>query len=267
LSEQRGEAASLGESFSIQLRVIGALFMREVLTRYGRHNLGFLWLFVEPMIFTLGVTALWTAANSTHGSNLPIVAFAVTGYSSVLLWRNMPGRCAGAIGPNLSLMYHRNVKVIDIFLSRILLEIGGTTISFVTLTLFFSAVGWMDMPEDITKVMVGWAILSWFGASLAILVGSLAERSDIVEKLWHPMAYLLFPLSGAAFMVDWLPESAQQVILWLPMVHGVELLREGFFGSRVHAHYDLAYVSIFCLCLTLLGLSQERAVSRRVMPE
>jgi hypothetical protein len=43
------------------------------------------------------VTALWTATKSVHGSDLPIVAFALTGYSSVLLWRNMPGRCIGAL--------------------------------------------------------------------------------------------------------------------------------------------------------------------------
>lgn len=32
-------------SFQIQLRVVGALLMREILTRYGRHNIGFLWVF------------------------------------------------------------------------------------------------------------------------------------------------------------------------------------------------------------------------------
>ena len=52
-----------------------------MLTRFGRHNIGFLWLFAEPMLFTLGVTALWTAAKSVHGSDMPIVAFAITGYS------------------------------------------------------------------------------------------------------------------------------------------------------------------------------------------
>lgn len=258
---------SLGDSLAIQGRVLGALLMREVLTRYGRHNIGFLWLFVEPMMFTLGVSALWYATKATHGSSLPIIAFAITGYSSVLLWRNMPGRCAGAIGPNLSLMYHRNVRVIDIFLSRVLLEIGGTTVSFVALTLFFSGIGWMKLPEDLTKVIVGWALLAWFGASLAIFVGALSERSEIVEKIWHPTAYLLFPLSGAVFMVDWLPPAAQQVVLLLPMVHCVELMREGFFGSQVKAHYDLVYVIVFCLVLTLLALSQERVVSRQVMPE
>ena len=50
-------------SLDIQLRVLGALLMREIITRYGRDNLGFLWLFVEPMIFTLGITALWSAVG------------------------------------------------------------------------------------------------------------------------------------------------------------------------------------------------------------
>lgn len=260
-------APSLRRSLAIQIRVVGALLMREVLTRYGRHNIGFLWLFVEPMLFTLGVTALWTIAKMNHGSNLPIVAFAVTGYSSVLLWRNMPNRCCSAIEPNLALMYHRHVKVIDIFASRIVLEIAGTTTCFVALGLFFNAIGWMAPPEDITKIVLGWAMIAWFGAALALLVGALSARTEIVEKIWHPMSYLLFPLSGAVFMVDWLPASAQELILLLPMVHGVELLREGYFGSMVRAHYDLAYMAICCLVLTVLGLSQERVISRQVVPE
>lgn len=257
----------LSRSLQIQFRVIGALLMREVVTRYGRHNIGFLWLFVEPMLFTLGVTALWTLSGANHGSNLPIAAFALTGYSSVLLWRNMPGRCSGAITPNLALMYHRQVKVIDIFASRLLLEIAGTTASFITLGIIFTAIGWINAPEDILKVIYGWFMLAWFGASLALLVGALSERTEIIEKLWHPASYLLFPLSGAAFMVDWLPQVAREFILLLPMVHGVEILREGYFGSAVHAHYDMAYMGIVNLCLSLLGLSQVRVISRTVMPQ
>lgn len=258
---------SLRRSLTIQLRVIGALLMREVITRYGRHNIGFLWLFVEPMLFTLGVTTLWTLSKAVHGSNLPIVAFALTGYSSVLLWRSMPHRCSGAIGPNLSLMYHRHVKVIDIYASRILLEIAGTTASFMVLGIIFTAIGWLKLPEDILKVILGWLMLAWFGAALGITVGALSARSELVEKIWHPTSYLLFPVSGAAFMVDWLSPSFQHFVLFLPMVHGVEILREGYFGSAVHAHYDIFYASSVNLLLSLLGLSQVQIVSRTVTPE
>lgn len=261
------KTSSLARSWAIQRRVIGALLMREVLTRYGRHNIGFLWLFLEPMIFTLGVAALWMFTKNIHGSSLPIIAFAITGYSSVLLWRNMPSRCIGGIGPNLALMYHRNVKVIDIFAARLVLEIAGATMSFVVLASIFTSIGWMDYPENTLKVFLAWVMLAWFGISLAIFLGAVSERSEVVDKLWHPATYLLFPLSGAAFNVDALPPEAQNIILLLPMVHGVELLREGYFGSTFHAHYDLGYMAFICAGLNLLGLAKLREVSRTVTPE
>jgi ABC-2 type transport system permease protein/capsular polysaccharide transport system permease protein len=261
------EAASFRDSWAIQRRVLFALLMREVLTRYGRHNIGFLWLFVEPMIFTLGVTTLWSVAGLTHGSSLPIAAFALTGYSSVLLWRNMPTRCIMAILPNLSLMYHRNVKVLDILFARLLLEASGATISFTILGLFFMAIGWIDPPEDLLQVMGGWLMIAWFGMALAILFGCLAEQTEVIEKLWHPTQYFLFPLSGAAFLVDTFPPSVQHYFLLLPMVNGVEFLREGYFGSKITAHYNMEYMAIANAVLTLAAFSQARKVSREVVPE
>lgn len=257
----------LSRSWAIQRRVIWALLLREMMTRYGRHNIGFLWLFVEPMLFTLGVTALWTATRTVHGSDLPIVAFAITGYSSVLLWRNMPSRTIGALGPNLALLYHRNVRPLDIYLSRLLLEAAGATMSFVFLTLFFVFIGWLSLPEDVLQIVGGWVMLAWFGAGLGLFLGALSELSETIEKVWHPLSYLLFPLSGAAFLVDALPPDAREVILWLPMVHGVEFIREGYFGSHIVAHYDMTYMAIANIVLTILGLATLAKVSRVVVPE
>ncbi|WP_336963199.1 ABC transporter permease [Sphingobium aquiterrae] len=261
------EGNSLAHSWMLQKRVVGALLMREVLTRFGRHNIGFLWLFVEPMMFTLGVTTLWTLSKAIHGSNLPIAAFALTGYSSVLLWRNMPSRCIGAVAPNLALMYHRYVKVIDIFAARVILEGIGATISFVVLSIMLVFLGLIDPPEDMLQVACGWFMLAWFGSALAISLGAIAERSELVEKLWHPAAYLLFPLSGAAFTVNALPPEAQKYILLLPMVHGVEFIREGYFGSKIIAHYDMAYMALCNLGLSIVALIQVRIISKTVIPE
>src|SRR5580698_4437742 len=139
---------SIARSLAIQSRVLHALLMREIITRFGRKNLGVLWLAVEPMLFTLGVTTLWTAAGLHRGSPIPIVAFAVTGYSSVLMWRNSANRSGGAIAQNKPLLFHRNVRVIDVLLTRIELEIGGATGSFIVLSALFIFVGWMPLPDD-----------------------------------------------------------------------------------------------------------------------
>lgn len=258
------ESNHFATALRIQLRVMGALLLREIITRYGRANIGFLWIFLEPMVFTLGVTALWYGAGLDHGSSLPVVAFAVTGYSSVLLWRNCATRSAQAVLPNIGLLYHRYVKVIDLFFTRSLLEIAGATVSFVVLSAVWTALGWMELPHDVFLVVCGWVLLAWFGIALALIIGSLTIYTHVAELLWGPTAYIMFPLSGAAFMVDWFPRAIQEFLLLFPMVHGVEMLRDGYFGTVVQTHYDASYLIGANLALTLLGLLLARDAGRRV---
>ncbi len=255
---------SLLRSIALQMRVLHALLMREVITRYGRQNLGVLWVFVEPMIFTGGVTALWTAVGMNHGSSIPIVAFAVTGYSSVLLWRNCAGLSIGAIQSNIALLHHRNVRVIDVILVRCVIEIAGVAASFSILSTLFIFLGWMTYPIDPLQVVFGFLMLAWFGTALALTIAAATAFSHVVEKLWAPATYLLFPLAGAAFMADWLPPKFREVVLWLPMVHGVEILREGFFGNVVRTHYDVGYMASICMLLTLFGLYLVREAGLRI---
>jgi capsular polysaccharide transport system permease protein len=263
-ANQFGVSTPFARSLAIQGRVISALLMREVITRFGRQNLGALWLLVEPMLFTMGVAALWTLAGMKDFSPLPVVAFAITGYSSVLMWRNTVSRCNRAIRENASLLFHRNVRVFDVFISRALLEIAGATGSFVVLTLACIALEYIAPPQDALMVVGGWLMLGWFGMALAFLIGSAAAYGEVVDRIWQPASYLLFPLSGAAFMVDWLPPAGRETVLLLPMVHAVELLREGYFGSVVHTHYDMGYMALVNLALTLAGLALMRGAARRV---
>lgn len=255
--------SSFRNGLRTQLRVTHALILRELLTRYGRHNVGFLWIFLEPMMFTLVVVTLWTATGSHHGSVIPIVAFGITGYSTVMLWRNMPARTIGAIAPNLSLLTHRPVHVFDVFFARVLLEGAGATTSFVVLSVAAVALGLMPLPEDLMKVLGGWFLLAWFGAAFALLMGAWSEKSHIVYKLWNPISYIIFPLAGAAFLVDYLPSNFQAFVLYIPMVHCVELLRDGYFGSLFRAHYSVQYVMVVNAVITLLALAQVRELARR----
>jgi ABC-2 type transport system permease protein/capsular polysaccharide transport system permease protein len=244
--------------WDVNRRVIGALLIRELLTRYGRNNIGFLWLFVEPMLVTLIIAIIWSTLRSVHGSTIPIVAFAVTGYSSMLLWRGVPSRCIDALRVNQPLLFHRPVTVMDIYFSRIALETVAVTTSFVVISLIFYAVAWLDAPEDVLQVLGGWALLAWLGFGLALTVGGLSEKVEVVGKLWPPFSFMLFPLSGFAFLADALPQGFREIVLWLPMLNALEFLREGWFGSQFRAHYDIPYVVVFNIFLTFVGLSLAR---------
>lgn len=255
------------DSLAIQRRVLWALLLREIVTRYGRKNIGFLWLFVEPMLFILVITAVWKSTRTIHGSDLPIVAFALTGYSSILMWRTMPGRCIGALESNRSLLFHRQVQIFDVYISRIVLEFLSVSTSLVVLGLLFWGADWLLLPEDVMEVMGGWMLLAWFGAALAMTVAGLSEKFEIIKKLWPPTAYLLLPLSGVAFIADAIPEKVRDILLHLPMLNCVEIIREGWFGSKMIAYYDVSYVIIFNLVLTFVGLALVRQVGKEIENE
>ena len=250
-----GLGHTFAEQLMVQRRVISALLMREMLTRYGRRNIGFLWLFAEPMMVTIIVTALWTARGLHHYSDIPIAAFTITGYSGIQLWRNMSRRCIDAIEPNKALLRHRPVKMLDIYLARMLLEVAGTTTSFTLLcVLFLAFTNQISPPEDILQLVFAWGLFAWFAMGLSITLGALSELTSLVSKFWPPAIYILYPLSGAMIMVDALPHPMREVVLYIPLVHANEMLRDSFFGSHFVAHYDVSYLISWCLGLSVVGL-------------
>lgn len=259
------KTASLSRAVVIQARVIFALIMREIITRYGRHNIGFAWLFAEPMLFTMGVMGLWTLLHDvSSGHSVNVMAFAITSYSTVLVWRNTIGRCTLAVEPNASLLFHRNVQVIDLFLARIVLEIAGITLSMVVLISLFVATGLIAPPADMLTMAAGWGLLAWYSAAMGLLIGGICEYSEMVERLWHPIAYFQLPVSGAFVMASWLPPRVRDIVMIFPVPNCVELFRYGYFGASIKPYYDIEYVVIVCAFLTWMGLAVIRDISSKV---
>lgn len=268
MASRRLEDTTLSRSLAIQWRVVKALLMREIITRYGRHNIGFAWLFAEPMLFTVGVVILWSLFHdigATH--HISAVAYTLTGYSTVLLWRNTVGRCTLAIEPNQALLFHRNVRVIDLFWARILLEVVGATLSMGVLMGLFMLLDFIDPPVNVMNMIYGWGLLVWYSAALGLLIGGLTEFSEIVDRLWHPLAYFQLPVSGALVMASWLPQPVREIVLLFPPANCVELFRYGYFGDAITPYYDIGYVCVANLVLTWLGLAVVARASKHVEPQ
>lgn len=56
---------ALFESIETRSRIFWAIVAREMITRYGRNNIGFLWVLLEPVLFsTLLCQSLWTVIKA-----------------------------------------------------------------------------------------------------------------------------------------------------------------------------------------------------------
>jgi capsular polysaccharide transport system permease protein len=255
---------SLLQLFRIQVRVIGALLIRELHTRFGRENLGFLWVVGEPILFCAGVAIVWTAIRPAHEHGLPTTAIVVTGYVPLTMWRHCLGRSVNAFMSNGSLLFHRQVTPLDIILSRVILEVLGTLIAGLLVTVGAIMFGFMKPPVDYGLLYLGLIYQTGFCLATALIVAPLSERSELLEKTIAILSYVSLPLSGAFTMVDWIPPHYRWILLLSPSVNNVELIRGGQFGFTAHAHYDLVYNTWITFLLILIGLSLTLRVRRHI---
>ncbi|OAQ19856.1 ABC transporter permease [Thermosulfurimonas dismutans] len=251
------------EAFRIQKRIIHALMMREIITRYGRKNIGFLWLFVEPALITLIFTLVHGLFRGRSHSDFPAVIFMLSGYSASSLWRNVATHCLAAIKANIALLYHRYVKILDLLLSRFVLEIGAVTGAFLFLFMVFHALKMASLPVNYFHVVQGWFLMCWLGMALGFITGSLATISEVFSRIWPPLNLIFFITGGTFFLIEWVPEHFRKLILLLPMAHNIEMVRYGFLGGKMHPYYSVEYSVMANLFLTLIGLLLVKYVSQK----
>ncbi|MEZ7138010.1 ABC transporter permease [Komagataeibacter sp. SM21] len=257
--------AELKEDFRVQLRVIYALIMREIHTRYGRENLGFLWVLGEPVLFCTGVTILWTAMRPSHEHGLPMTAIVVTGYVPLTMWRHCLGHSVKAFESNGSLLFHRQVTPTSIILARAVLEIAGTTMAGLLITCGAIFTGFMKPPQYYSMLYLGLGFHMLFCIAISMIFASISEMSDLVEKGVSIFSYLSLPFTGAFSMVEWLPAKYRWYMMISPSVENIEMIREGQFGLNAHAHYDIFYNSWITLLLLIMGFYSTQRVRRYIL--
>jgi capsular polysaccharide transport system permease protein len=262
--EQVFDLRRFRERASTHKRIIWALLMRELSTRYGRNNIGFLWVIFEPLMFAGAVTIMWSLIKPPYEHGVKLIPFIVTGYMCIILYRHMIGHGVNCVKVNQALLYHRHITVLHLFFSRLLLEFIGVTLAFLVIFTFMLAIGQMDVPKDLPIAYLGWALLGWIGAGMAMILGALGEMFEFVERVVQVFTYMLVPMSGTFYMAAWVPPTFRKALLAMPFVHPVEMVRAGFFGEFVTTYYDFAYAAAWATGFTLLGLFLLQFVRNRV---
>ena len=242
------------DALRTQGNVIGALILRELHTRFGRENIGYLWLFAEPMLLAVAVALLHANHQLPIAGGVRPIPFAIGGYGLFIMFRSVVSRAETVLTSNRPLLHHRPVTLADMLVARTTLEAVSTVVVLVVLLGGAWALGLADPPARIEEMMLAVALMCWFSFGLAMLVATLSHQAPIIGRLVHPILYLTMPLSGAFFALSWFPEDIRSLLLWVPLVHIFELLKEGQFATFTSPDINLTYVVGWCGMLTLLGL-------------
>lgn len=255
------------EGWRIQVRVIHALMIRELVTRFGRENIGFLWVMVEPLLFAGLVAIVWRFMKGPEEHGVSIVAFIVSGYIPITLFRHGMSRCVSIFVANGSLMYHRQIKILDFIFVRFIIELLGGMMGYVFIASILIYFGEFPVPADIGLLIGGWMIYALFTLSICFIVAPLSEMSEVLEKFIPVITYIMVPFSGLFTMASWLTPSTREYLLWSPFVNAMEMMRKGIWGDQITVYYNI-WIPITCsVVAATIGLALCRHVRKTLNVE
>lgn len=257
----------LSSGLQSQGRIVKALMIRELTTRFGRENIGFLWIMVEPMLFAGLVGLMWTFLKGSEEHGVGIVAFVVSGYLPLTFLRNTFGRCVSIFVANSSLLYHRQIKLMDFVFVRVLIEFIGTTMAWIFMCSVLGIFGLIPVPHDIGMALLGWSLYFLFVLSMGFIIAPLSEMSEILEKLLPVTVYLAIPLSGTFNLASWLTPDVREYALWSPLVNAMEILRYGLFGDLIRPYYSITLPLMASAMCMIVGLMLCRHVRKELTVE
>jgi capsular polysaccharide transport system permease protein len=257
------EESSLREGLALQTWVVRALILREVRTLYGRHRLGYLWAFFEPLLhmgFWFVLFIFIRRAPSVY--DMSPLLFLATGLIPFICFRNVSAFVQGAISSNSALLQFPPVKQIDTIIARFLLKSATMLIvgaGIFGVMIFTGVASW---PSDPAQVLLATLAMLFLGLGFGSLNCMICVIYPAYLKLSGLVFRILYFTSGLFFLPEMLPPKALEYLSWNPVLHGLGLFRSGWSSLYESQVASWNYLLSISAILFLLGLLLEPMVRK-----
>lgn len=256
---------SIGAQAATRIRVIVALMLREMSTRYGRTPGGYGWAIAEPlgMIIILGMAFELLANAPSLGTSFFL--FKATGFMILQVFTVLGGNVGGALSFSLPLLRYPRVTWVDAIVARFILNL--LVVIVVTILIL-----WGIVIYDSLSLVLHWGpIMAAMGLAAALGLGVgclncyLFMRFPVWHQLWRILTQPLFLISGVIFVYEDMPTFAQQVSWYNPLIHLTGLMRDGFYPLYRPTYISVSYVGAWAMIPMVLGLLLLRRFHRELL--
>ncbi|HJK93214.1 MAG TPA: ABC transporter permease [Polyangiaceae bacterium LLY-WYZ-15_(1-7)] len=247
-----------------QLRVVQALALRETRTRFGANQLGYLWALLEPLFWIGTFWGLFRVVDRHAPNGMEIIPFLATGIVPYHLVMKTAEKGSQAINGNKALLFYPQVQTLDLIFARGALELATYGVVFALITGGWALTVERVRIDDLLTLVGGLGLSGLLGMSLGLVLCSLGVLSSTVDRVRGPLFRPLFWISGLFFTADSMPQRVRDILLWNPILHCIELVRDGWFPSFDSPHANPGYVGLWIVALLFFGLTLERVVRRKV---
>jgi capsular polysaccharide transport system permease protein len=242
------------DGLSSRIRIIRAIMFREFKSRYIGDKIGYAWSLVIPLVWIVLINFLF----HLFGRRLPID----TDIGSFILSGIVPFigfRYALIAGMRARLVYHNffvlpRVSPEIVYCAVALLELVNTVTIYVILLIGNRLIyGYFEI-DNLLAMTLG-LVLSWLiGASLSYAIASVISNTRFAIRASQVVFRPMFYLSGVFFTANEIPQQYIKYIYFNPLLHAIEICRDGAFLSY---HSEIAVIwmpVIFISVMIVIGI-------------
>ena len=183
------------------------------------------------------------------------------------MFKNILSGATGAFMANKGLFSYKQVKPIDTIVARVLLEIFLTSI----VACLFLFVGFMFQyeikPENLVMVFMGYVWLMIFSFSVGLLVAVGNHFYLSIGKFIGVLSFLLLIGSAVFFPISSIPPAAQEILLYNPLVHFMEMIHAAYIPQLDDRFVDYQYMALWTVIPLFMGTWLYRHLEQKVISE
>jgi ABC-type polysaccharide/polyol phosphate export permease len=124
----------------------------------------------------------------------------------------------------------------------------------------------ITLPKSWPGFLLYVVLMACFGVALGVLFGSIATFWHFFLRLAPIIERFLQIFAAVFFVSEQLPEHLRPWMLWLPLAHGMQLLRSAYFEAYASHDASLGYFLTSLVFLMVLALAAERLARPNVQP-
>ncbi|MRX49668.1 sugar ABC transporter permease [Paracoccus sp. S-4012] len=235
-------------------RTIVALILREIATRYGRSPGGYLWEIAEPVaaIALLSMVFSATGMHPTVGTSFAL--FYATGFLPFSLYLDLSNTVARSVQFSRPFLQYPSVTYMDAILARAILNLLTQTTVFVIVLGGIDLLFGLDTLWNIPALAMAIAMMAAIGIAVGVLNCYLFMEFPVWERAWSILNRPMFLISGIFFTYGMMPASAQKVLWYNPIIHGVAMTRAGVYPAYDASYATPLYVFGVAIVVAFFGL-------------
>ena len=247
-------------------RVIHAIILRDIRSRFGHSRMGYIWALIEPIshLCTLGVVFFWLN-HSPPPVGDSLFLFYITGLIPFLMFSHISHDVMGASDANNVMLQLPIVKRTDVMLAQALRQTATEVCVMIIIFSIAALLGFQGMPADPLIVMTAIGLIGLLALGIGAFNMVIIEMYPAYETFYNSLIRLLYFSSGIYYTPISMPEWVRDYLVWNPILQGIEFFRAGFYYKYNPHWLDLSYLLSWMLVSLCIGFALERGLRGKMV--